>query len=523
MKPAEKLDKKTRRDENKKKQEHKRVKIQEYENTGISRVSVFPRSHVPASLRLHASRYMLDLVDTLLVATHGKLLQGLTSGEIHGFSIDSRTLKPGQIFVALLGERLNGHDFMLQAVQKGTKGIIGSDKKAIDSLLKETHGQDFFVIQVEDTLQALQDLAHAHRIKYRHIPLIGVTGSNGKTTVKEMIASILNQRYTTLKTQGNLNNLIGLPLSLLNLTEAHGVGVLEMGMNKAGEIKRLAEIAEPDVGVITNISGAHLGFFDSLEAIMNAKMELVQSLPLQGIAILNADDTFFPSMAQEVRCKLITFGINWEAHVSASEINLSEKGNYTFTLRINGGRCPLTLPIIGYHNIYNALAAAAAAYALGLGLEEIKRGLESFQPAPMRMERLFHKGILILNDAYNANPSSMKMALKTLNEISGTGRKIAVLGDMLELGSWSEMAHKGIGEAVVGSGVDLLWVLGAFAPFVVSGAVENGMAKDQVLSAETHEQIIESLKQVLKEGDTVLVKGSRGMKMEKIVKGLLNE
>jgi len=461
-----------------------------------------------------------ELIDTLLTATHGRLLRNLVAGEAAGFSIDSRTLKPGQIFVALRGERFDGHDFILAALQKGAKGIVASDKNALDKLLANAPALDFFVVQVEDTLQALQDLAHFHRRKYRHIPLIGVTGSNGKTTVKEMIASILSQRYVTLKSQGNLNNLIGLPLSLLTLTDSHGTGVLEMGMSRAGEIKRLAEIAEPDVGVITNVGGAHLEFFDSLTAVMKAKMELVQALPLSGIAVLNADDTFFPSMVQEVRCKLITFGINWEAHVSASEIELSEEKTYTFTLRINGGKCPISLPVMGYHNIYNALAAAAATYALGLGPSEIKKGLESFQPAPMRMEKLFYKGVLILNDAYNANPNSMKMALKTLKEISGTGRRIAVLGDMLELGSWSEMAHKGVGEVVADLGIDLLWVLGPYSKFIALGALEKGMAAHRIFSADSHEPIIENLRQELKEGDTVLIKGSRGMHMEKIVQGL---
>lgn len=465
---------------------------------------------------------MSKVVDTVLVATQGRLLRGLTSGEPIGFSIDSRTLKPGQIFIALSGERFNGHDFISEALQKGAKGIIASDQNAIDKLLIAAPPLDFFIIHVKDTLQALQDLAHFHRMKYRHTPLIGVTGSNGKTTVKEMIAAILNQRYVTLKSQGNLNNLIGLPLSVLTLTDAHGAGVLEMGMNKAGEIKRLAEIAEPDVGVITNVSGAHLEFFDSLEAIMRAKMELIQSLPLEGIAVLNADDTFFPSMVQEVRCKLITFGINWEANISASEITLSENKSYTFNLRINGGKCLISLPVIGYHNIYNALAAAAATHALGLSLSEIRGGLESFQPAPMRMEKLFHEGILILNDTYNANPSSMKVALNALKEIAGTGRKIAVLGDMLELGSWSEKAHRGIGEVIASLGIDLLWVLGPYSKFISLGALEKGMAKDCIFLGDSHEQVIENLRQKLREGDTILVKGSRGMKMDKIVMGIIS-
>ncbi|HWP49709.1 MAG TPA: UDP-N-acetylmuramoyl-tripeptide--D-alanyl-D-alanine ligase [Candidatus Limnocylindrales bacterium] len=498
---------------------YRNAETREYGDIKMDPVSLRPR--VSVSQKPRVSTGMARLIDNILTATQGRLLQELKTGEPDGFSIDSRTLKPGQVFIALIGERFNGHDFILEALQKGAKGVILSDETSFHRLQREALNPDFFVIQVEDTLRALQNLAHFYRMQYRHIPLIGVTGSNGKTTVKEMIASILSQRYITLKSQGNWNNLIGLPLSLLSLTDAHGAGVLEMGMSKAGEIKRLAEIAEPDVGIITNISGAHLEFFDSIEAIMKAKVELIQSLPLNGVAVLNADDTFFPSMVQEVRCKLITFGINWEANVSATDIILSENKTYTFNLRINGGKCSITLPVMGYHNIYNALAAAAATHALGLNLSEIQRGLENFQSAPMRMETISHKGILILNDAYNANPSSMKMALKTLKEIPGVGRKIAVLGDMLELGRWSEMAHKGVGEAVADLGIDLLWVLGPYSQFIALGAREKGMEPNRIFLADSHEQIIEKLQHELKEGDTVLIKGSRGMKMEKIVKGLI--
>jgi UDP-N-acetylmuramoyl-tripeptide--D-alanyl-D-alanine ligase len=458
-------------------------------------------------------------LEEVLKATGGRLLQGEERTLFRGISTDSRTIAEGELFIALKGDRFDGHHYALEALKKKAGGVVIEEDKIRD--IRWNGYRPSAVIAVKDTLRALGDIAQERRRTYR-TPVIALTGSNGKTTTKEMIAASLETTFPVLKTKGNLNNLIGLPLTLLNLTEKERVVVLEMGMNVPGEIRRLTEIAEPDVGLITNIEKVHLEGMGSLERIKEEKGELFRKMRKDGTILVNQDDPRVIDLASDYPGQKITFGIDHPAEVRAKEIRLKGAEGTSFTLIMEGVTLEITLPLLGRHFVPNALSAIASASLFGVELEKVKEALEHLQPSPMRMEVLrLKEGVTLINDAYNANPRSMELALKTLSEMKGTGRAIAVLGDMLELGDFSVEAHQHIGQRVKEFSIDFLLALGEEAPVLIESAIRHGLDSEKARIAESHTEVISILRKMIREGDWILIKGSRRMGMEKIAEGLM--
>ena len=445
-----------------------------------------------------------------LNAIGGQLLQGDPDCLFRGVSINSRTVSKGALFVCTKGERFDGHDFLADVIDKKVGGIILSNPEK----LPVESGP--FVIQVPDTLKALQDLAGFQRKRFP-LKVVAVTGTNGKSTTKEMIASILETKFKTLKTQGNLNNHIGLPLTLLEREPSHEVGVLEMGMSAMGEIKRLAEIAQPDIGVITNISEGHLVQLKNLKDIQSAKGELFDSLTEKGTAIVNADDPLVLELARSLRARTVTFGIDQPADVRASEIESKDNLGFQCKVKLFAKTLSIRLPYLGYCNIYNTLAALATGYSLGIQEETMSRGLENYQHMSQRNEQVRHKGIDLINDTYNANPRSMTEALKTLDNFKTQGRRIFVIGDMLELGARSIPAHKNLGEEIAQSKANILVTVGKLAGLSAKSAQTLAGEKIQIMEFADHQEAAEFLIQEARSGDCVMFKGSRGTAMEKIL------
>jgi UDP-N-acetylmuramoyl-tripeptide--D-alanyl-D-alanine ligase len=452
-------------------------------------------------------------VETVLAATKGVLMQGDAGTSFTGVSTDSRSIKAGELFFALRGEHFDGHRFLAEAIEGGGTGAV------VDHEIDAPAGRAIALMKVADTLQALGDLANCWR-KRHPIPLVAVVGSNGKTTTKEMAAVILGKKYKVMKNAGNLNNLIGLPLSLLQMNSTDGVAILEMGMNRRGEILRLTRIAEPDLGILTNIGPAHLEGLGSIEGIMEAKGELLQGMGTRGRLIFNADDPRVVQLSKGFPGERQSFGIDNRADWMATDIRTQKDGGVSFQLQGPADQTPVSLQLLGRHQVYNALAAAAAAFHLGAGIDDIKEGLEGFSPPAMRMELVtLGKGIKVINDAYNANPQSMEAALLALQEQAG-GRKIAVLGDMWELGAYAAEAHHELGRVVHERGVNRLFLLGRFASQVAEGATEAGMDPHNISIGKDHHAVGLHLSGVAKKGDWVLIKGSRIMRMEAIIKEL---
>jgi UDP-N-acetylmuramoyl-tripeptide--D-alanyl-D-alanine ligase len=442
-----------------------------------------------------------------------ELLGRLERVEIKGISIDSRNIKEGELFVALKGDRFDGHDFVPDAIKRGAWGAV-VDRSALENKYASLGGLKN-ILPVEDTLFTLQEMARQHRKKFS-IPVVGITGSNGKTTTKEMLASILKQKGPVLKNEGNLNNHIGVPLTLMKLHAGHRAAAVEMGMSAPGEIDTLVRLVAPTVGVITNIGPAHLEFFGTLEKVAEAKGELLDNLASGSTAVLNADDRFLDALSQKCGCSIVTFGIQNKADVTASAIQPGRE--YTdFTIIAHGDEANVRLRALGAHNISNALAAAAAALAAGVPLEAVKYGLDDFSPVAGRSEIRQVEGRTVLCDYYNANPASMNVALATLVTLSPGRKSIAVLGDMLELGDAGREAHHAVGVAVAQSGVDLLITFGPLAKEARAGALDAGMARERVLEAPSYTEAARLIRELSRPGDVVLIKGSRGMKMEKIL------
>ena len=461
---------------------------------------------------------MIFFLEEVLRATEGKLLQGERNAFFQGISTDSRTVNKEELFIALKGPHYDGHQFALQALEKKAGGIVIEEDKIGD--FRWNGYPPKAVIAVKDSLQALGDIARDRRRKYG-TPVVALTGSNGKTTTKEMISACLETTFPILKTKGNWNNLIGLPLTLLNLTEKERVVVLEMGMNVPGEIRRLTEIAEPDIGLITNIQKVHLEGLGSLERLKEEKGELFRRMKQDGAILVNQDDPSVIELASNFSGQRITFGIEKPSDIMAKEIRLRGIEGTSFNLIIGGEEIEVTLPALGRHFVPNALAAIGVATLFGIEAKKAKETLEHYHLLPMRMEvcRL-SGGEILINDAYNANPKSMELALETLAEVKGKGRSIAVLGDMLELGDFTEEAHLQLGKKVRELSIDLLLALGEKAPLVVESAIHNGLEQERARVVGSHSEAISILKQVIQKGDWILIKGSRRMAMEKIVESL---
>ena len=448
-------------------------------------------------------------VRTIAEITGGHLMQNGASVELQGFSTDSRSLQPGELFIPLRGDNFDGHDYMNQAIQNGAAACLSEEM--IGGLLVP-------VIKVNNTLKALGDLAAAMRRQFAG-PVVGITGTSGKTTCKEMLAAILESTGPGLKSAGNFNNLIGVPLTLFDLQPEHRWAVVEMGMSERGEISRLAEIARPNIGMITNVGAGHLENFDGISGVARAKGELFIGLPSDGVALINADDPEVLQLPVANGVRRMLFGTVSEADVKAENI-AGHNGSVSFDLVVEGEVKKVVLPLPGRHNVANALAAAAAAYVIGVGLEQIVSGLQAFKPCPGRMELfVLTEDIVVLDDSYNANPLSVHAALDALHDLGSAGRRIAVLGDMLELGPTGPELHHHIG-ALAAERVDWLFTYGALAGEIARGAVESGFPQERVFSATSHDELAASLIEILHSGDRVLVKGSRGMRMEKVIDAL---
>lgn len=448
----------------------------------------------------------LDLTQIVRM-TGGRMQPAMARGAITGVSTDSRTVAAGELFVALRGPNFDGHAFVAAAVERGAAAVL------CERLQPQLQVPQ---IEVANTLQALGDIAHGWRSHFE-LPLIAVTGSSGKTTTKEMLATILAETGTGLKTEGNFNNLVGLPLTLARLNETDRWAVLEMGMSERGEIARLAEIAAPNIGVITNVGPAHLETLKTLDGVMRAKGELYIALPAGGTAVINADDPRVASLPVANGVRRLLYGSDPQAEIRAESITVSG-ATVGFRLCLPGESHDVTLQVAGRHNVANALAAAAAATVVGVPGATIVHGLEHFRPGKGRMETLLLENeLLLIEDSYNANPLSMRAALVALDETqyAGDGRRVAVLGDMLELGENSGELHREVG-AWAAARVDLLLVLGAQAQAVADGARAAGLAAGQVQVVADHDAAVACLAQKLRRGDRVLVKGSRGMRMERI-------
>ncbi len=463
---------------------------------------------------------MLFSVEEVLEITGGSLFSGSAESRFTGAVIDSREAQAGDLFFPLQGEKENGHRYILPALQQGAAGALLENKE-----IKNFGGTVFpagrAVLAVEDALLALQQLASFHRSRFE-LPLLAVTGSNGKTTTKDFLAAVLARRFHVLKTEGNLNNHIGLPLMLLRLQAGHQAAVLEMGMSGRGEIARLASLCRPSLGMITNIGEAHLEMLGSRENIARAKGELLESMGPGSTLFLNADDPFLRRLGKRFHGEVFTFGFAEDADYCLHRYEPGA-GGYTFDVRLPGGkgRERFWSPLPGRHNVYNALAAVAVGVHLEIAADEIRAGLASARASALRMERFYTKsGFWVVNDTYNASPTSVKCLLDYLSEWSGPQRKIAVLGDMLELGETSSEVHRQVGAYAAASGLDYLLTLGELARQMARGAAEAGLAAECIFPCSEHGEVLERLAEILEEGAVVLIKGSRGMKMERIAEAL---
>jgi UDP-N-acetylmuramoyl-tripeptide--D-alanyl-D-alanine ligase len=425
-----------------------------------------------------------------------------------GYSIDSRTLNPGDLFIAIAGDRFDGHDYVEAALEKGAVGaVVHSDKKYA--------ADDRRVLRVEDTLKALQSLGAAARRLWGK-PLLAVTGSAGKTTTKEILADILATRFRVMKSSGNLNNHIGLPLQLLKLEAEHDLAVVEMGMNHAGEIRALGALAHHDLAVVTTVAPVHLEFFGSLAEIARAKYEIIETLPSGGVAVLNADDEYVCQFGRDFKGKVVTFGIRRAADVSAQKVKLNGADGSTFELVAGSVGEPVTFPLVGEHNIYNALAAAAAAMQRGITPSQAAVALSSIRPPDKRGQVLHVGGATIINDCYNSNPRALAAMIDTLASMKAK-RHILVAGEMLELGPTAETLHRECGRHAAEKKIDLVIGVRGLAQALAEAACGAGT---QAQFVETPEQAGDWLAHNLRPGDAVLLKASRGVKLERALEML---
>jgi UDP-N-acetylmuramoyl-tripeptide--D-alanyl-D-alanine ligase len=425
---------------------------------------------------------------------------------------DSRTCRAGDLFVALVGPRFDGHRYLRDARRKGAiAALVQKGSATMDGAP---------VVQVDDTLRAFQQLAAAHRRRFA-IPVVAVSGSNGKTTTKEMIGRILSERFRTLVTAGNYNNHIGVPQTLFQLTRRHDAAVIEMGISGLGEMTRLCEIAAPTHGVLTNIGPTHLATLGTLDTVARAKGELLKSLPSDGTAILNADDPYYRQLSSWANGPVLSFGFSRAANVRALKIRSKGPSASVVSVRLPRRRYGFNvrLQVAGRHNIANALAAVATGTALGVGVKRIQAGLARYKPGAMRSEVQRRRGVMILNDCYNANPASVRVALDWLAEIKGTGRSFAVLGEMRELGEAEVEIHREVGRALA-TRADYLLTTGRLGSELAAGAIQGGMRRDHVVVATDQDELAKRLRTLLRKGDSVLLKGSRAAKMERVLEKL---
>ncbi len=457
-------------------------------------------------------------VKETLCWTGGERVRGERDVHFTGVSIDTRTVEDGQLFVAIRGPNHDAHRYLDRAAAAGAAGLLVRRDAELPNDLPER----LAVVAVDDTTAALGTLAAGHRARFRG-PVVGITGSNGKTTSKEMCAAILAVKAPCLKTEGNLNNEFGLPLTLLRREAEHASLVIELGMNHRGEIARLAKIARPTIALITNIGTAHIGQLGSREEIAREKGDLFAALDPDGVAVVNRDDPRVEAQARRAPGAQLSFGHDPSADVRANRVHFLDEGAFQFELDTPHGSREVVVPGLGETIVINALGASAAALAAGAGLDDVVEGLAGFENVGGRMARRLLPGdVVVIDDSYNANPQSMRAALESLSQLKGKGRAVAVLGDMGELGDEADRAHRDAGRWAAELGIDLLVAVGDSADAVAAGAREGGLAADCVRTepAGDPESTGRALAELVEAHDWVLVKGSRAMKLEKVIDSL---
>ncbi|NMC26881.1 MAG: UDP-N-acetylmuramoyl-tripeptide--D-alanyl-D-alanine ligase [Syntrophomonadaceae bacterium] len=450
-------------------------------------------------------------IDFILESTKGTLISGNRADTIEGISIDTRSLAPGQLFFALTGENGDGHDFIEQALAAGATGVVVS--RAETAAAMASRGT---VILVDNTLAALQALAGSYRQLFR-IPMVAVTGSVGKTTTKEILAGCLGIAHKTLKTPGNYNNEIGLPLTLLGLEPDHGAAVVELAMRAPGEIAFLAGIVKPSVAIITNIAPVHLETMGSMENIAKAKCEVLEYIIPGGFAMINGDHRLLLEAAKRYNCRRFTFGYDEGCDFQILAAEIAGKGA-NLRLRLLDSAWTFHLPTPATRLAPDAAAAIATAYLLGQNIQEIQAGLDTYLPGPHRLNLIdLPGGGLIIDDSYNANPISMQAALEVCRDMSRGRRTIAVLGDMAELGEYEPTGHKEVGRSAAVAGIDLLLTVGPRAELIAEGARQAGMPGSRVTHYPTREECAKVFGTLVTQQDVVLFKASRSMKLEDLV------
>lgn len=460
-------------------------------------------------------------VKDILRATKGKLVYKSTKKTVAGISTDTRTIKEGDLFIALKGKNFDGHNFVNEAIKKGASGAI-IQSAIYHPLFRLQH--KFILIKVDDALKAFGDIAKQYRMDF-DIPFIGVTGSNGKTTTKEMIHAVLSatpegtggvaKHLTVLKNEGTENNLIGLPKTLLRLTPQHHCGVLELGTSQFGEIKRLADILKPRVGIVTNIGPTHLEFLGSTHGVLKEKRQLLYALDKKGTAVVNADDPLL-SKVRGIDARIIRFGIDKQCDFKATRIT-REGQSISFTVN---DQYDFKIRILGRHNVYNALAAIAVGFLYGIDFHSMYKALLEFTTMKGRMYVRRVGGVTVIDDTYNANPRSLQAALESLSHYKVAGRKIFVCGDMLELGSQAVKRHAEVGQAIARSGLDYLITVGSFAEVIRDAALQHGMDRSNVSLCKNNNEVLGILRRITHEDDVLLVKGSRRIGLDEVVNAL---
>ncbi|MGV8145125.1 MAG: UDP-N-acetylmuramoyl-tripeptide--D-alanyl-D-alanine ligase [Alkaliphilus sp.] len=483
-------------------------------------------------------------IESIINACNGKVVCKGNKDYITGISTDARKIQSETLFIPLTGENFDGHDFIISAHKKGIHAVL-IEKNREQTFMDKI--DNIYVIEVENTLKALKNISKNYR-EYFEMPFIAVTGSNGKTSTKDMISSVLSSKYETLKNEGNFNNQIGLPLTLFNLNKSHELAVLEMGMSSFGEIEELVDIVKPNVAVITNIGMAHIENLGSKKNIMKAKMEISKNLSRDDILLFNGDDEYLKSLKLQekeqhkgtvllccseseygnteepspcvVEYKRISFGLEKHNVFYPEQVHdLGERGT-DIEIMINKTTHKFSIRQPGLHNVYNALVAIWLGLFYGITPKEINRSLQLYIPTKMRMEIIEKSHFTIINDCYNASPNSMKAALSVLSNISGK-RRVAILANMLEMGSFSEEGHRIVGKAVAENDIDALITVGEDAKWIADEAINGGLKNNKVFKADNIQEAIIFTQEIIMQSDTILVKGSRGMQMEKVVQFLL--
>ena len=447
----------------------------------------------------------------IISATNGNLLSGNTDVTINSVCIDTRKIEKNSLFIPLVGEKVDGHDFINDAFELGASvSLIQKDHRPC-----EIAGA---LIEVKSTQKALGDLAKYYRNKFS-LPVIGVTGSVGKTTTKEMIAAALGESLKVLKTEGNYNGQIGLPLTIFNINRTYDVAIFEMGVSEFGEMDRLADIANIDIGVVTNIGLTHIEYFKSIENTCNEKLKMMKKL--DGIFYLNGDSPLLADAKNKITQEIIYFGINGNYPFKCEDIYSNDRET-NFTLVTPEFREPITIPCLGIHNVYNALAAIAVATGMGLHLDDIKKGLLKFKNVNMRQQISDLGGITLIDDSYNASPDSVKSSVSILKNLSPEGKNIVVIADMLELGEHSHEIHFDTGRYIALEGIDVLITIGENAKFLSDGA-KSANQNIVTMHCKSNTEAFEELKKIIFENDKILIKGSRGMHTDEIIKYLKAE